>query len=629
MFGSFREALISIGAKILLVILVLSFAVWGIGDQLNFGAGGGNTVATVGETEIPRRAYDAEVRRQTSRLRRALGDALTDEQLRAMGVSQRVLESMVQSAVFVEGARDLGLFVAEDTIAREIKTDARFQGAAGRFNRDRFNTILYDNGYSEGAFVEIFRADMMRTQLLSGIASGQTAPKTLVNAIHAYRMERRIAEVVSIANKKLAIIAVPTEGEIAKYHKDNAARFTAPEFRDFTLVRLQIEDVLDEVAVPEEKIRQAYDERLNDFSQPERRKIKQILVATEELARKVHDELGSGGDFDKVAKETAKADPASLDLGELSRAQVPLPELADAAFGLGKGAFSQPVKTVLGWHILKVTDVSPAKQSKFDDVRAQLKNEMAKELAVDALYNLSNKFEDSLGGGATLVEAAEGLNFKPKRIKGASRAGSDDNGKAIAGLDAEVLRTLFETNENTDSALVDAGERGYFMLHVDKVTKPALRPLARVRAVVTEALRRERSAEAAGKKAETLLGEIKSGRSLAEVAKAHGAKVRTSKPFTRTGDGLQSRLPGDLVAAIFSARRGDAAASQAGEEQVIAVLKDIRRANPLADKEGVARIAEQLNQGIGGDLTAQLAAALRNRLGVSVNQLAIDPSSLP
>ena len=34
MYGKFRQAMISIGAKVLIVLLVLSFAVWGIGDHL-------------------------------------------------------------------------------------------------------------------------------------------------------------------------------------------------------------------------------------------------------------------------------------------------------------------------------------------------------------------------------------------------------------------------------------------------------------------------------------------------------------------------------------------------------------------------------------------------------------------
>ena len=107
----------SIGSKFLISLLVLSFAVWGIGDRLNFGDSNATTVATVGEQEIGRQAYVNEVQRQVSRLRRVLGNNVTEDQIRAMGVNQRVLENMIRQAVLIEGARDMGLIVSEDTLA--------------------------------------------------------------------------------------------------------------------------------------------------------------------------------------------------------------------------------------------------------------------------------------------------------------------------------------------------------------------------------------------------------------------------------------------------------------------------------------------------------------------------------
>ncbi len=624
MYGKFRQTLMSIGSKVLISLLVLSFAVWGIGDRLNFGAGNATTVATVGEQEIGRQAYVNEVQRQVSRLRRVLGNNVTEDQIRAMGVNQRVLENMIRQAVLIEGARDMGLIVSEDTLAREIRTDSRFRGAGGEFSRARFDRILYDNGYGESTFVNQFRADLIRSQLLSGIVNGQTAPKSMAKAIHAYRMERRIADVVSIPNRNLVVIARPTGGELAKYHKDNAPRFTAPEYRNFSLVRLQIEDVLDEVSVAEDKLRDAYQDRLNEFTVPELRTIKQILLGTEADAQKAHAALSSGGPFNKVAADIAKMDPDSTELGELSRRQLPVPALADAAFALALSSVSQPIQSDLGWHILKVTKISPLKVRNFEEVRDQLQKEMAAELAVDVLFKLANNFEDALGGGDTLSEAARRLNFKVSRFTGINRAGTRELGKPVAGLDPEALRVAFETEENYDSPLISAGESGYFVVHLDKVTPPALRPLDKVRSQVRDALLTEKRAEMAGKRAETLVKDIEAGKSLADVVKSFGATRWTSKAFTRTGDGLERRLPGAVVAQIFAGRRGQAVTAGAGEDQVIAVLTNIERANPLADKEGAAQIRAQLNQGIGGDLTAQLAAALRSRFGVSVNQAALN-----
>jgi len=625
MYGRFRQAMISIGAKVLICLLVLSFAVWGIGDHLSFsGDGNANTVATVGEREIGRQEYVSEVQRQVSRLRRALGDNVTEDQLRAMGVSRRVLDGMISQAVFVEGARDMGLIVGEDTLAEEIRTDQRFRGTGGAFDRTQFNRILYDNGYQEGAFINLFRADLIRSQLLSGIINGQTAPKSLTNAIHGYRMERRIADVISIPNRKMGTVSQPTDGELAKYHKDNGARFTAPENRDFSLVRLQIKDVLDEVEVAEDKIREVYQDRLDEFTVPEMRTIKQILLNSEAEAQKAHRALSSGTGFNKVAADIAKMDAEATELGAVSRGQLPIPALADAAFQLAASAVSQPIKSDLGWHILKVTKISNSETRTYDAVKAQIKNDIASEKAVDVLFKLANSFEDSLGGGDTLDEAARKLNFKVTKFIKINRAGTGELGTPVAGLDAEVVRVAFATEENNESPLIDTGEGGYFMLHLDKVTAPALRPLKTVRVAVRDAMMVDRRAAAAGRIADRLIKDIQAGKTLAEVAKKFGGTQWTSQPFTRTGGGLEKRLPGAVVAQVFEQRLGQASTAGAGENQIIAVLKNIKRANPLADKESAERIRAQLNQGIGGDLTAQLAAALRARFGVTVNQAALD-----
>ena len=344
MFGKFRQTMISIGTKLLVAILVLSFAIWGVGDHLSFtGDGNTSTVATIGDAEIGRQDFLNEVQRQVSRLRRALGANVTEEQIHAMGVPRRVLEGMIQQKVFLEGARKMGLIISEDTLAREVRQDERFLDAGGQFNRSQFNRVLYDNGYEEGGFLNVLQADLLQAQLLSGIVNGRTAPKSLATALHGYRMERRIADLVSLPNRNLTDVPHPTDSEIERYHKDNAPRFTAPEYREFSLVRLQTKDVMDEVEISEEKIRRAYLQRLNEFTEPELRTIRHILLPSKEQARKAKKALVSGTDFGKVAADYAKMAPETTHLGEFSQDQMPVPALDDAAFDLSSGGVSEPI----------------------------------------------------------------------------------------------------------------------------------------------------------------------------------------------------------------------------------------------------------------------------------------------
>ena len=91
--------------------------------------------------------------------------------------------------------------------------------------------------------------------------------------------------------------------------------------------------------------------------------------------------------------------PADTDLGLLSRDQVPLPELAEAAFLLDSGTISRPIKTDLGWHIVRVGEIQQATVQPLREVRDEIRRVLAEDKAVDELFGLANRFEDALGGG--------------------------------------------------------------------------------------------------------------------------------------------------------------------------------------------------------------------------------------
>jgi len=82
-----------------------------------------------------------------------------------------------------------------------------------------------------------------------------------------------------------------------------------------------------------------------------------ILVKTEEEANVVYYDVTHGKSFEEVAKLKSlcpsKKDGGSL--GWFGRGQM-VREFETAAFSLGKGQISRPVKTQFGWHIIKIND---------------------------------------------------------------------------------------------------------------------------------------------------------------------------------------------------------------------------------------------------------------------------------
>ena len=165
---------------------------------------------------------------------------------------------------------------------------------------------------------------------------------------------------------------LPDPATLATFHRENARLFTAPEYRALTVVLLQPEDVADEVDVPEQRVQDEYDSRINEFTKLERREIQQILVSDEAKIQKISKRLSLGEDFAKVAKNAAGLEEAAIQLGNLAKRDLPIPALAEAAFRLAPDTNSEPIKTALGWHILKSGKVTPGSQKTLEDVRDQV-----------------------------------------------------------------------------------------------------------------------------------------------------------------------------------------------------------------------------------------------------------------
>jgi peptidyl-prolyl cis-trans isomerase C len=155
--------------------------------------------------------------------------------------------------------------------------------------------------------------------------------------------------------------------------------------------------------VTDDQLKSAYNAKVAAMKGEEEIKASHILVASEDEAKKISDDLKKGGDFDKIAKEksTDKASGANGgDLGWFTKDRM-VPEFADAAFKLKKGEISAPVKTEFGWHIIKVEDRRPVKVPGFDEMKDALKgdvtNKAVQSYVEDMLKKSDVKYYDASG----------------------------------------------------------------------------------------------------------------------------------------------------------------------------------------------------------------------------------------
>ncbi len=624
MLEAIRKRSASFVVKLLLGLLILSFGVWGVGDTIRGGIGG-TSVAKIGTIELQPQDLSRDFQREMSRLRQVFGPGFDQEQARSMGLVNSVLDGMISRALFDLAADDLGVAISDELVLKRIRENRAFFNMLGAFDRQRFQQVMQNNGWTEGGYIAQLRGDLGRAVYVSSIEKGVTAPRSLVESVYAYRQEQRVADTILIADRDMTAIAEPDDAALVTFHKEHADRFTAPEYRALTVVSLKAEDLIKDVAVSDEMIAALFDERSDEFNKPEQRRVRQMVLPDEAAVKKAHQALVDGGSFAEVAKDIAGADEATLDLGLVQREHL-LPELADAVFGLSKDGFSEPVESPLGWHILKVLDIEAPREQTLDEVRGQLIEIAASEKATEDLFELANRLEDQLGGGATLEEGASALNLKLLKFPAVDRRGRDAAGKLISGLPEgdQFLSTAFDVAENNDSSLTEAGTDGYFVLRVDGVTAPALRPLDTVRIEVTANWKAEKQAEAAGKAAEGLLEKVKVGTEFSAVAAGAGLEVTTTAPFLRRPDEGAQGLPQALVGKLYDVRLGEAVMARGVNGYHVARLVEVRPADMAADKQGFGELSDEIANSLRNDLVIQLGAALRDRFPVIVNQQAVD-----
>ena len=117
-----------------------------------------------------------------------------------------------------------------------------------------------------------------------------------------------------------------------------------------------------------------------------------ILLVSEADAMAVLQELEKGIEFAELAKQRSKGPSASRggDLG-FFRKQDMVPEFAEAAFALGEGEVSAPVKTQFGWHVILLVARRSSAPPPFDQVAETLQREVARDAIVKIIADLRSK----------------------------------------------------------------------------------------------------------------------------------------------------------------------------------------------------------------------------------------------
>lgn len=622
MLSAIRSKASSLPVKLLFGVLVIAFAIWGIGDIFR-NRSADTTVATVGSRKIDQRQLVQAINDDAEKLRGMFGGTRPDaEQLKQLGIVDNALQTLINRDLVDLEVDHLGLALSDGAVSQTIRSNRNFQDEKGQFDPNRYKAVLANQRMTVPQFETLLRGDMVRQHLSHALIAGSEPPPELVDMLYRSRAEHRIADVATVPPSAAAAPSTPEDAELSAFYDQHKDAFRVPELRSFNVGELLIDDVAAGIAVPEDKLRDEYQARAAEFHTAEQRHLQQILLPDEAKAKEAEAQLASGKDFAAVAKDVADATPDMIDLGFFGRDDLP-PKLAEAAFAAKQGVPTQPIQDELGWHILRATEIKPEVTQPFDAVKDKLKTEVAREMAGDQIAKMANDIDDALAGGSNFADVAQRFNLKVTKVENVGANGRDLAGKEVElpQPGADILRTAFGTDAGQTSQLNEMGEAGYYVVQVDKVTPPAVKPLDAVKADAIKLWQEDKRNAALENLAKEMTDAVNGGQKLADVAAAHKVPVFTSAPLQRAhGD---DKVPAALVAKIFETDAGKAVSARGTDGYAVAQVKAIEPADPSKDSAAVQRLAQQLTPSMREDLLQEFDQALRERYPVSVDQAAV------
>jgi peptidyl-prolyl cis-trans isomerase D len=620
MLESLRKGAGSWVAKFFLVLLVISFAFWGISGQiLNYNAG---SLATVGSREITGAEFQRAYRNQLNALSARAGRAISASDARAFGLPQQVLSSLISGSALDQEAAKLGLGLPDEAIREKIVAEKHFQDLTGKFSKKTFDAALREQGLSEQGYVTQERRNALREQILDIVEHAPDAPRTLLEAMNRFQNEERTIQHFVIPEDVAGAIEDPGEDALKTYYDGHKGQFTAPEYRKLVVLALTPESYKDNVKVDDKEIKDEFEAHKDKYSEPEQREIQQISFSKPEAAKTAKEKLDQGADFMTVAKDAGFKE-TDVDLGLVAKSALVDPKVADAAFSIEKDKISAPIEGALSTAIIRVTKIVPAGNKSLDDVKDQIRAPLALQRAADETSKLFDKIEDERAAGTSLPEIAKKFNIP------LFEAVTDKRGKTPDGKDAdlhgyarELLKPAFETKVGVENPAVRLGGKGDSWFDLVEIIPERLKPLAEIRDEAVKSWRDDEARARLAKKAQELVAQgAKTTDDFTAMAKSVNAEAKTTKPLKRAG--AEPGLPLSAIKKAFGLKEGVLAfAPAAGSKgQAVFRVESVTAPKPL-DEAGAGALRKRLENAIGGDVATQYVAGLQRTHPVRVNERA-------
>jgi peptidyl-prolyl cis-trans isomerase D len=584
-------------------LVVVTFIILYIPDFLRAkdpagGALPGDQIAQVNGRGVSVLEFRTAYQRQVAAYRQAYGANVSDQLLRQLGFEQQVLQQLINEQAMVAEAQRLGMTVTDDEVRQRILAMPEFQLNGQFVGEAQYQAMLNSARppMTPGEFEAGLRRQLLVEKLRAVVTDWVAVTDAEADAEYTRRNEKVKVQLVHVASSAFLGQMTATDAEMAAYFDAHKENYRIGERRKVRYVLVDVESLRQGIIVPSREVERYYNDNIEMFSTPEQVRASHILFKTEgkdeaavkAAAEKVLAEAKGGADFAELAKKHSEDESnAKLggDLDYFSRGRM-VPEFEDAAFGAQPGLIPDLVKTGYGFHIIKVVDKKAGSVRTFDEVKAQIREQLVGEKAQRLADTRAEEVAKEIKAPADLDKVAKARGWK---VEETGFFTADEPILAL-GAAPQVSAAIFALKEGEVSAPLRVG-RGYAIAALSGRQDPSLPTFDDVKERVRSDVQRDKAAKAAAEKAAAVAAALKAAPDFVAAAKKAGFEAKSSELVARGAAFPEVGVNAAVEKAAFALAAGSVSdpVSTGDGTTIVKVVErqDVKPAEMAASRESV------------------------------------------
>lgn len=535
-----RERAHGLIAKIILGLIIVPFALWGVDSYIQQ-SDKADIVAQVDGQKITRQEFGLALKEKQDQMRAELGARFDPAALDRPEIRQSILDGLVQQRLLAMESTSAGLSMPDALLASIISSIPEFQ-QDGKFSPARYDAMLQAQNMTKPVFENRLRQNLLFRQLLE-VSRGAFVPRTAEEKVMRLAEQQREISQAMVTPEHYMVQIKIDPADVKAYYDKHHEEFRVSEQVKLDYVVLSLDELAQQMDAGEDEVKKYYDEHNAQYQEQEQRRASHILIAASpadkaaaraEAEKILKDVKQSPAKFEALAKQYSK-DPGSAakggDLGFFSRGMM-VKSFEDAAFAMKDGEISGLVPSDFGFHIIKLTAIKQGGVRSLGEVKGEIVQELKMQKAGKKFAELAETFSNTVYEQSdSLQPVADKLKLKiqtsPLIGKNGANQGLLNNPKL---LEAVFSEDAFKLKRNTQA--IEVAPNTLLAARVTEYKAATYKPFEDLHTELAKRLLREQSNIMAVKQGKEALATLQKGGTVSELQ--WGAQIMITRENAST-----------------------------------------------------------------------------------------------